>query len=148
MSLKMYIWILVGFALCAGLTALVVKNLAPQINRMSFATVNSFSRSTQQKVALLSDLHVGESRDELERLNLLWSQVLAEQPDIILLAGDYTKDTRYMRDVDAHRRAITEILGESKNIPVVAVLGNHETWSSPLLWSSAFRHFGKRGLVY
>ena len=47
-----------------------------------------------------------------------------------------------MRDVDAHRRAIAEILGESKHIPVVAVLGNHETWSSPLLWSSAFRQAG------
>ena len=121
---------------------IVEKNLTPEINNVSITLDVRENASSHRRVALLSDLHIGESQDELARLTLLWSQVLAERPDIILLAGDYTKDKRHVHNIDVHRRAIAEILGESKNIPVVAVLGNHETWSSPSSWSLAFRQAG------
>ena len=93
-------------------------------------------------IAFISDLHYAESQEALDEFRLLWSQVLAEQPKIILLGGDYVDNQNNMVDLDIHRTVIAKILGISNDIQVIGLLGNHETWSYPLLCSIALRKAG------
>jgi predicted MPP superfamily phosphohydrolase len=81
------------------------------------------------KVALLSDLHIGSPFWDLSRLRELVTRVNAEQPDIVLLAGDYL-----INDIiGGHFVAIEPIADELAKLHapwgVVAVLGNHDWWN-------------------
>lgn len=79
------------------------------------------------RVALVSDLHVGAPFWGLERLSVLVERTNAEQPELVVLAGDYLVGgepggERVSPDAIAERlRALHAPLG------VLAVLGNHDS---------------------
>ena len=76
------------------------------------------------RIALLSDLHVGSLHWELPQIAELVQRTNAEQPDLILLAGDYFHTPRVAIE------PIAEELGKlSAPLGVVAVLGNHDWWN-------------------
>lgn len=81
------------------------------------------------RVALLSDLHVGSPSWGLDHLRDLVHVVNAEEPDVVLLAGDYVIDNvLFGRKVD--QESIGEVLGGLRAPHgVVAVLGNHDWWN-------------------
>lgn len=78
------------------------------------------------RVALLSDLHVGSPFWGLEELSQLVERTNAEQPELILLAGDYLVGsepggTAVPADAIAERLAALHA-----PLGVLAVLGNHD----------------------
>jgi len=117
-------------------------SLITKINKVQILVSDDDRDSQVLRVALLSDLHVGDDESSFQELEKLWLEVLAEQPDVIMLAGDYINDGRKKRDIAQQRARIAKILGRSDDIPVIAVLGNHDEWSTPALWSLDFRAAG------
>lgn len=77
------------------------------------------------KICLTSDTHLGSEATSEEQLHLLFENMHAENPDVIIHAGDYNGGSYGSAAV---KRTI-EILREHSNLPVVSVLGNHDYWS-------------------
>lgn len=83
------------------------------------------------RIALLSDIHLGNRAMTSERLAEIVDQVNVNKPDLILLAGDFV--TGHDPE-DALERAanLTRPLKRLRApLGVVAVLGNHDHWTDP-----------------
>jgi predicted MPP superfamily phosphohydrolase len=138
--LKLKIFLII--ALVTVFAHQVHTGLITKINEVKILIPGDGIDSRVLRVALLSDLHIGDDESSFQELEELWLDVLAEQPDIIMLAGDYINNGRKKRDIAHQRARIAKILGRSGDIPVIAVLGNHDEWSIPALWSLNFRAAG------
>jgi predicted MPP superfamily phosphohydrolase len=83
------------------------------------------------RIALLSDIHFGSHAMDAGRLRRIVGQVNAARPDLILLAGDFVAGhnaagaAQRATGLEAPLSLLTAPLG------VVAVLGNHDHWTSP-----------------
>ncbi len=92
---------LLGYAFLVGPRRLVV-------HREDLALPRWPARLAGLKVALVSDLHVGSPHWTLARAGELVARVNAEQPDLVLLAGDYVITGVVGGDpIDAEPSAIT-----------------------------------------
>ena len=82
------------------------------------------------KIALLSDIHLGNYAMDAGRLRRIVGQVNAARPDLVLLAGDFVAG--HDSAGAAQRAAGLEAPLSQLNAPlgVVAVLGNHDHWTS------------------
>lgn len=82
-------------------------------------------------IALLSDIHLGNRAMNAERLGRIVSEVNAARPDLVLLAGDFMVGhdavgaSQRAAGLQAPLSRLTARLG------VIAVLGNHDHWTSP-----------------
>lgn len=83
------------------------------------------------KVALLSDIHLGNRAMDARRLRAVVEQVNATRPDLVLLAGDFV--TGHDQHGPAERAAglAAPLQGLRAPLGVVAVLGNHDHWTAP-----------------
>ncbi len=81
-------------------------------------------------VVLLSDIHQGNSPEDFARLDLIIEMTNAEEPDLILLLGDYMIGSWNDRKANkASPRQIARQLSKLKaKHGVFAVLGNHDWW--------------------
>jgi predicted MPP superfamily phosphohydrolase len=78
------------------------------------------------RVALVADLHVGSPHWDLSRIRELVAAVDAEQPDLILLGGDY-RIHRVLFGTFVPETAIADALaGLRAPLGVFCVLGNHD----------------------
>ncbi|MBA3805525.1 MAG: metallophosphoesterase, partial [Acidobacteria bacterium] len=80
------------------------------------------------RVVLISDLHVGSPHIDIEKLREIVATINQQQPDLILIAGDFV-----IQDVlGGHFVEPEPIAAELKNLRardgVYAVLGNHDWW--------------------
>ena len=81
------------------------------------------------RVALLSDLHLGDATTDPARLARTVALVNRASPDLVVIAGDFLHG-HDPAAVDAH--ALTGPLsGLRARFGVVAVLGNHDWWLGP-----------------
>jgi uncharacterized protein len=112
------------------------------MNTQSLYLVTDSESHETLRVALLSDLHVKNSPDAIADLAELWSEVIEQTPEIILLAGDYINDGASNQDIALIGPAIANIFRESGDIPVVAVLGNHDHWSGAESWTEYLSEAG------
>jgi predicted MPP superfamily phosphohydrolase len=94
------------------------------------------------RIALLSDLHVGSPYWHVEDLERLVERVNAEQPELVLLAGDYMiNDVKLGTWVEPE--AIAAALGGLRApLGVIAVLGNHDWWNDGRRVRRAFEASG------
>jgi predicted MPP superfamily phosphohydrolase len=82
------------------------------------------------RVALLADIHLGNAAMDEARLETIVAQVNAARPDLVMIAGDFLvgHDASGARDRAAK---LTEPLrGLEAPLGAVAVLGNHDHWTS------------------
>jgi predicted MPP superfamily phosphohydrolase len=98
------------------------------------------------RIAVMSDLHVGSPYKGLASLKQLVSITNAEQPDLVVLLGDYV-----IRGVLGGRFVAPEaIANELANLRaplgVVAVLGNHDWWEDGVRVRHALESRGIRVL--
>jgi predicted MPP superfamily phosphohydrolase len=94
------------------------------------------------RVALLSDLHVGSPYWHLPELERLVERVNREQPELVLLAGDYLI-TRVAFGTWIDPESIAERLSRLRApLGVVAVLGNHDWWNNGHRVRAAFEAHG------
>jgi hypothetical protein len=82
------------------------------------------------RVALASDIHIGNVAMDAVRLRRVVGQIEAAKPDLILLAGDFVvgEDSS---GIDARAARLTGPLsGLRAPLGTLAVLGNHDYWTS------------------
>ena len=75
--------------IASSLFFLVVGYSKPQMNKLELTTFDHYSEELSVRVALLSDFHI---RDYKKPIASLIEKVRTENPDVILLAGDYIFD--------------------------------------------------------
>ena len=124
------------------LVVTAIGNLTPEINNVEISLAGDMTAESELKIALLSDLHIGADSQSVKDMAMLWQEVLQTSPDVIMLAGDYVNNGGGATDFSRHREEVAAILGATDNIPIIAVLGNHEEWSEPHLWAKAFHNAG------
>jgi uncharacterized protein len=131
---------LLGVAL--GVNAFFIEPARLVLNRQELRLPNWPAELSGVRVALISDLHVGSPHWGLPRLRELVARVNAEQPDLILLAGDYLiNDIWFGKHVQAEPIALE--LGQLRApLGVIAVLGNHDWWNDGPKVRAAFEAHG------
>jgi predicted phosphodiesterase len=96
------------------------------------------------KIMITSDLHYGYDYNSGKVFDKFWIQVLDEDPDIILIAGDiishdqtqYEKFFSRLRDVIGYK------------IQILIVKGNHDYWQAKYVWAENKRTYEKYNIVY
>ena len=103
----------------------------PVERRLILRLSNWPSDAPPLKVALLSDVHLGNRAMDAGRLRRIVGQVNAAQPDLVLLAGDFVMG--HDGAGAAERAAGLEAPLSQLDAPLgaIAVLGNHDHWTSP-----------------
>lgn len=101
------------------------------IERQAIVDLAELPKGTKPvRIALLSDIHVGNIGMRLERLAAIIRAVNAARPDIVVLAGDFVvgehKDGTAKRALDL--AALARLRAPAG---VFAVLGNHDHWTDP-----------------
>ena len=83
------------------------------------------------RVALISDIHIGNASMDSSRLSRLVAQINALKPDIILIAGDFVFGHDPVAARDYAQQLIAPLSGLRAPLGVVATFGNHDEWTSP-----------------
>ncbi len=91
------------------------------------------------KIALIGDIHISDTEKEYEKIKQVLKKIEAENPDLVLFAGDYTSLPSSVSDMAAHRFKIAKLLTRESNTKKVFILGNYESWSRPEAWVDAFK---------
>lgn len=83
------------------------------------------------RVALISDIHIGNGAMDGARLSRIVAQINALKPDIVLIAGDFVYGHDPVAARDYARALIAPLSALRAPLGVVATLGNHDEWTSP-----------------
>ena len=130
--------LLFGLGLSLAVDAFWIEPARLVVNRQELQLPNWPSPLSGLRVALVSDLHVGSRHWGLTQLHELVARVNAEQPDLILLGGDYVVDAQHVA-----AEPIAEDLGQLRApLGVIAVLGNHDWWTNGPRIRTAFEAHG------
>lgn len=129
---------IVVISLVVGVSFWIKSNLEPRVNELKITVTDSGHLDDVLKVAVLSDLHVSDSRKNIEDLEILIAEVVARDPDLVLFLGDFVSSPRFISDMRAHREALLSILNIDAEIPSLFVLGNYESWSDREAWRQSF----------
>lgn len=136
----------VPLALIIVLAAQVWSELQFSMSRIDVPITSEDSvNGLPMRVAVLGDLHVGSGVMGPDALQPLFDAVIAEEPDLILLVGDYAPGVRniFRKNIARLRSAVAESIGAvSDRIPTYVVLGNHDNWTGAEAWLEAFRRAG------
>jgi len=82
------------------------------------------------KVALVSDIHIGNAAMDVKRLDAIVAQINEAKPDLILLAGDFVVG-HGPSGIAPRAASLTSPLSKLKApLGVIAILGNHDYWTS------------------
>jgi len=139
--------LLVGAALLLAVAGFVSVGLTnaraePIMRSLAVAMPNWAAGAPPIRVALLSDIHVGNLAMDLGRLERIVADVNAAKPDLVLIAGDFTVG-HAPGDVSERASALAaRLAGLDAPLGVVAVLGNHDYWVSPDAIRSALVNAG------
>ena len=94
------------------------------------------------RIAVLGDLHVGSPFNDLVKLREIVELTNLQQPDLVLLAGDYVIHG-VLGGSPADPRKIASVLGGLQSPGgVYAVLGNHDYWWDAEAVAQSLRHAG------
>lgn len=83
------------------------------------------------RIELLSDLHAGGFHMSADRVGSIVASVNAQQPDIVLMPGDFVdghlrKAERDIEDVRLIEAALSRL--STLSAPTIATTGNHDSW--------------------
>ncbi|MDB2510020.1 metallophosphoesterase [Pseudomonadales bacterium] len=137
--------LLLTLGILVAITAIsIIDNTIPrmQSKTLRLLTLANPDAADPLRIAFLSDLHFNGHLESAVRLEQLLTRVIAAQPDVILLGGDYTTSVTNEADLRALRGVFAEIFSKTKGIPVVAVLGNHEAWTALPRWRASLQSAG------
>ncbi|OQX62470.1 MAG: hypothetical protein B5M51_06095 [Anaerolinea sp. 4484_236] len=82
------------------------------------------------KIAAISDIHIGGWMT-FERLTPVVDMVLAQEPDLVLLLGDFMHGYGWDDEKQACADSLAkELLRLSERTTTLAVMGNHDYWTS------------------
>jgi uncharacterized protein len=83
------------------------------------------------RVAQISDIHMGGWMN-LKRLQHVAELVIAQNPDVLLITGDFLKGRRFTATEKQGIKDLIKVLGPlAASVPSFAVLGNHDYRTNP-----------------
>jgi predicted MPP superfamily phosphohydrolase len=100
--------------------------------------------ATPIRIALLSDIHIGNAAMDEGRLTRIVGQVDAARPDLIVLAGDFIVGHRPGSSAALAPRLTAPLAGLHAPLGVFAVLGNHDHWTGA---TAVVRALGRAGIA-
>lgn len=113
----------------------VMREISVSLPSMPRATTNT-------RIALLSDVHLGNIGMTQARLSTIVDQITAARPDLVLIAGDFVSG-HDSADVTRDAAGLTQPLAKLRApLGVVAVLGNHDHWSSEKIVTAELERAG------
>ena len=135
-------FLLALLAIALGVDAFFIEPARLVVNRQELRLSRWPAELSGLRVAFISDLHVGSPHWGLSHVHELVSRVNAEQPDLILLGGDYLiNDIWFGKHVEAELIGLA--LGQLRApLGVFAVLGNHDWWNDGPKVRAAFEAHG------
>lgn len=83
------------------------------------------------RIALLSDIHVGNRAMTTARLGAIVDQVNAAEPDLVLLAGDFVIGHEADGAAERAEALVAPLSRLAAPLGAIAVLGNHDHWTAP-----------------
>jgi len=83
------------------------------------------------RIAIVSDLHMGEPYVGLKRLRTLVRRTNALGADIIVILGDLTAGHQFVTKPIEVERTAKELAALKAPLGIFAVLGNHDWWDDP-----------------
>ena len=137
--------IAVAIVVAAGVVALVGYRDAradPVVRRMTVKLPGWPSGARPQRVALLSDIHIGGPATDAGRLSRIVTQVNALEPDLVLIAGDHVFGHDPANGARFAAALTLPLSGLRARLGTVAVLGNHDHWTAPAAVTRALREAG------
>jgi len=133
---------LVVLGVALGVDALFIEPARLVVNRQEIRLPHWPGELSGMRVAFLSDLHVGSPHWGLSRVHELVQQVNAEQPDLVLLGGDYLINGVWFGEHVAAEPIAVELGQLRAKLGVYAVLGNHDWWNDGPRVRAAFEAHG------
>lgn len=102
----------------------------PTVRRASMALADWPVGAPPVRVLLISDMHVGNASTDAARLARVAKIANRAKPDLVIAAGDFVARAEHARGEQAKvlRDAFAQIRAP---LGTVAVLGNHDNWTSP-----------------
>jgi predicted MPP superfamily phosphohydrolase len=129
------------------------------LNRQEITVRNFSSGLDGLKIVAISDIHGGSNHVDEPKLRDIVELANAEQPDLILLLGDYVSEKRFnreaMRPPDGTDRTELKmpvdviangLAGLTAKYGVFAVIGNHDWWHNEDKIKAEFTRVGIRVL--
>lgn len=123
--------VLVALAWGLGVWAFLVE---PRTLVVRYVTVETATwQGPPLRIGIISDTHVAAPHVDVPRVRRLVRRMNAEQPDIVLLLGDYTgghlpADQRRSREATQILAGVEAFAGLSSPLGSHGVLGNHDSW--------------------
>jgi uncharacterized protein len=110
-----------------------MKNaLAVPIERKAAVGIATLTNDTSPlRVALLSDIHLGNRGMDSNRLVEIVAQVNESRPDLILIAGDFVTGESQVQAAQIASGLTAPLSRLNARLGVFAVLGNHDNWTAP-----------------
>ena len=119
----------------------------PIVQRATVALPGFPAGQPPVKVALIADIHVQGPDMPPERLARIVAQVNAEQPDLVLIAGDVIGDRTLATQHYSTAESVAPLAGLRSRLGTFAVLGNHEYWRNGAEARDALTRIGVRVLA-
>jgi uncharacterized protein len=101
----------------------------PIVRTASLTVANWPTDALPVKVLLISDTHVAGPDMPPERLRRILKSLMAQKPDLILLAGDYISEKRVATRLYSPKELAAPFAELRAPLGVFAVMGNHDHWA-------------------
>ncbi len=121
--------VLLSFSLLAGWGYRSARAI-PVVRRTTIALPNWPTGKPPITVALLSDIHIGSPATDVARLVQVVGQINALGPDLVLIAGDFVAGHDPVKGLQYAALLTRPLAGLHARLGAVAVLGNHDHWTS------------------
>ena len=126
---------IVGWAYWSAVSDPIVRSVAVEM-------LSPESPETHLRILLLSDIHVAGPDMSPERLGRIVGEVNAQNPDVVLIAGDFVSDKQFATKRFSFNEAIAPLRQLTSRFGTFAVLGNHDHWRNAAAAHAALRGAG------
>jgi len=138
---------IIALALFSALSLLAVYALFIEPNRLivhsETITLTSWPPELHgMKIAAISDIHAGSPHIKLDKIRHLVELTNAQQPDLVLLPGDFVIQDVLGGGFIEPTALVAELKGLKASLGVFATLGNHDWWYNAPRVKSAFEEAG------
>ena len=114
----------------------------PVVRQATYVTGRLPHGTQPLRVALISDIHVGNMAMPVSRLDRIVTQINAAHPDAVLIAGDLVNGYS-TRNRDFHPWDLVAPLSRLRSpLGTFAVLGNHDLSTAPAVVTAALQRAG------